>query len=117
MKINIGTLVGSNEALKELASAKLPAATAMRVALVIKDTRAPMEAFETAYNQLLTQVGKEREDAPGRYDIVDRERYATESQELLAQEVDVPLDEKISNLGSAELKPATVLALDWLIKV
>lgn len=117
MKVTISQLVAADAALAELREAKLPAVTAMQVVLVINAIKTPMQAFQEAYNKLIADTGKPREDDPSRYDVTDITKYRSESQDLMAQEVDISLDKKIANLGSAELKPSTILALDWLIDV
>jgi hypothetical protein len=89
----------------------------MKVALVVQAIQPAIKAFEDSYNKLLAECGKPREDNPKQFDIVDTERFKTEVAELAAQEIDIPLDDKLSNLGSAEVKPATLLALDWMIKL
>lgn len=117
MKIKISQLIAADAALAELRDARLPAATALRVALVVNATQAPLQAFQDAYNKLIAVTGRQREDDKTRYDVVDVNTYKTESQELLDQEVDIPLERKITNLGSAELRPSTILSLDWLIDI
>lgn len=117
MKIEVGKLVESINALKELADTSLPAATSMKVALVLSESAQPMKAFEEAYNKLLREVGQPQTDNPGKYDIIDQERFVRETEELFKQEIHLSLEEKITNLGSASIKPATLLALNWLIKV
>jgi hypothetical protein len=117
MKVEIGTLVDSYKALQELADISLPAATSMQVALLLSEAAQPMKAFQDAYNRLLQEVGVPKEGEPGKYDIKDQKRYSQEVEELIKQEVTFSLDDKLSNLGSACVKPATLLALNWLIKV
>lgn len=117
MKITTEQLINSDAAMAELKDAKLPAATAMRVAVIMNAAQAPMKAFQDAYNDLLVRTGKPREEEPGKFDVVNPEQFRQESQELLAQVVELPGDTKITNLGSAELKPSTLLALSWLIEL
>lgn len=112
MKITMQTLVGSFDALKELSEAKLPAASALRVALLMKQFAAPLEEFQNTYNKLIQECGEKNDS--GTFDIKDRDRFVRESGELLAVEVTVP-DDKLKSLGSAEMKPSSLLALDWLI--
>jgi hypothetical protein len=117
MKVQIGKLVESFTALKELSEVSLPAATSMKVALVMSEAMQPMKAFEDAYNRLLREVGTPQADKPGTFDIKDQERFMQETNELFAQEIELSLEEKLTNLGSASIKPATLLALSWLVKV
>ena len=115
MKITTQQLINSDTALAELRDAKLPAASAMRVAMVVTAIQPAMKAFQDAYNALIAETGTPRPDEPGKFDVVDQERYRSEMQDLLAQEVEIPGDAKVKHLGSAELKPSTLLALTWLI--
>lgn len=118
MKVKVGQLVDSAEAMRELSASKLPAAVSMRVAMIMRAAQPALDAYQAAYNTLLPQCGEERSDAPGRYDIKDQARFAKEVGELQAVEVDVPLEQKLSveKLGSAELTPQTLFSLDWLIQ-
>lgn len=117
MKVKIEDVVNSSNHLQYLLNATLPAATALKVALVVQAVQPAIKAFEDSYNKLLAACGKPHDDDPTKFDIVDAERFRSELVDLTAQEIEIPLDAKLTHLGSAELKPATLLALTWLIQV
>lgn len=119
MKVKVKQLVDATEAMKELSGAKLPAATSYRVAMVIRAAQPALDSFQQAFNELLPQVGQEREDAKGKYDIKDAERFAKEVLELQDVEIDLPLEKKLTvdQLGAAELTPQTLYSLEWLVQL
>lgn len=118
MKVTLGKLVNSTVALQELSNSKLPAPLALRVALVMQSSRAPLEAFQTTYNDLLAEVGEPIKEEPGKFNIKDTERFNRESSDMLAHEVDIPGEMiDVAALGNVEIKPAGLLTLSWLIKL
>lgn len=117
MKVIVKKVRESENALKELTSMKMTAATAMRISLLMKSLQPAMQSFATAYDALLAEVGQPIAGT-NEFKIKPegRERFVKESEEILNMEIEVhgePIP--IAAFGNAEITPASLSALDWLI--
>lgn len=119
MNVTLGQLRASAAALKELSEARVPAATAMRIALILRVVQPVLHASDGVLNALLIKYGSPIEGQPGKFQIPEGRvpDFRAEEAEALAEVVDVPLPEliKVERLGSIEIQPAALAALGWMI--
>jgi hypothetical protein len=117
MKVSVDQLQNSAEALSELAKVQFPAAIAFRIAHVLGAIKGPLEAFSTARASLLRSVGTPDETNPDVFKINDEAKWKEEMTALLAQEVEIAVEDiKIDQLGDAKLEPRVLYQLMWLFK-
>lgn len=114
MKVKLQELLEAMEALNTLSGKSLSAATAFKVARVASALKQPVADFDAVRQKLLQEVGERVNDQ--QWKINDKERWEREISELLAQEIDLP-DEKltVSDFGSENVEPKTLMQLSWFI--
>lgn len=118
MKITTSKLRDSIKALQQLSETRLPAPAALRVALALRSLQGPIEAFDATWNALLKDCGTTVAEGSFRYKIKEehQERFTKEAKALLEQELEIAVEPiPLELFGSAEITPAMLLTLDWLI--
>lgn len=118
MKVRLGDILAGADALGRLADTALPAVTAFKVARITNALKQPLLDYETARAALLKQVGKPSPENPEVFKIEDQARWATELQQLLDHEVEVP-DERFSpeDFGGANIEPKLLMQLGWCVNL
>jgi hypothetical protein len=117
MKLTLGVLQDSAEALNGIGQVKLPAPISYRLARILKAVKEPLTTLDETKQKLLDEVGTPDLDKPGMYKINDGPRWQSEIKALMEQEVEVevvPL--KLADFGDAEVEARWFAALDWCIK-
>lgn len=119
MKVPAKILFESDEALAELKSARLPAIAALRVAIAIADILPKLRAVVEARAALVAASGTPVANEPGQFAITDMEKFKTDLDALLSEEIDLPnvgllpvsllLGDKVS------ISAGALVSLKWLI--
>lgn len=120
MIVSNGELVTANRALNELAEERLPVAGALRVRRLLREVRAHLEDVDAVIAQIVDRHGVRGEDgeieqpSPGMVLLSDEGQ--AEYAALLAQEAEIEHGLRVSDLGSIDVKAATLLALGSLLE-
>ena len=120
MKVKIEKVVGSTEALRELARAQVGAILAFRIARLLHALEEPVAAFEAGRKKAVEQYANAEDLAKGgSVRLRDPELFQKALRDLLDVEVEIS-GEKIPE-GSLihpeiRLSAGTVLMLEWLIE-
>ena len=117
-------LIAASTALAELAQQRLPVVGALRVQKVIKAVQGHLDDAEVVRKQLLDRHA--RKDKHGElacddqgnatFDDDGMERFRSDYVELMGQQVEIEHGIRVSDLGSIEIAPATLLALGALLE-
>lgn len=121
MKIKIGQLVASTQeingqsSLGTLLLQKLPIRTTFKLRQVAKELSKELDTYNQTRIALLERVGT---PDGGNYKINpdQQEEFNTEFGVLLQQEIEVPLEDKITVPDSIELSVQDLSNLDWLVQ-
>ena len=112
IKITLSQVMGSIEALNELISVPMPAVTAFnvrKIASAVEEERKTISETIQGRRESLLEDDKN----PSEEDITTLNK---EIEELLSSEVELKANKiNITDLGAANIKPRTLMALDWLI--
>lgn len=115
MKTTLNNLVNSSGALSTLVEMKLPAKLAYRLARLGKQVGDELELFNKQRVALLEKYG-EKEGEQYRLKPETQEGFQAEYAELLGEEVELPdITVKVDEIPDS-IRPADLMALDWLIK-
>lgn len=122
MKVKLGDLVNSEQALAELAQADVSARMSFTLSLVLKEVSNHLDAKRSAHQKLLEKFGTPREKQPGFFDINPecRAEFDKEFKELLNTEVSLIGIGKIRvsaiEAEGVKFSGQEMLALAWLLK-
>ena len=112
LTVTLRTILNSIEALNELINVPVPAKTSFgirKIAQAVEDERAKVTESVQARRAELFKDGKTPSED-------EMKELNAEIEELLNTEVTVKGQRvHVSELGTASVKPATLLALDWLV--
>ena len=116
MKLTLRQLSQSLGALQELAQVQFPAKVSYRLSRVVTSAQAELETLQKAHLELIKKHGAVENE--GKFEVPPDQlsAFIPEYDELLAEEVSVwgdPID--VSLLGDAEIAPAVLAPLSWLI--
>ena len=118
MKIKLGTLVNSKEALSKLIndSGKIPTEKAWKLAKAIRKIEGELEDYEKVRIAKIKEYGKENEDGSVRVEEKKMQSFQDDLNQILTKEIEIDMpDITAKDLGDKiELK--VILNLDWLIK-
>lgn len=117
MKVSFGNLHNSREALPILASTKLPMPASYRIGRVLTSSVPELEVFHKAHVALLEKHGAVADEA-GKMDCPKENlvAFTADFNLLLNEECELwgdPIHPDL--LGSAEIEPAVLATLSWLI--
>lgn len=115
--MNLATLVQITPALQALAGTKLPSKTAYRIAKCINLITPELKLFEEHRLKLAEEHGTRSEDGT-QYQFANgaAEAFSAALQTLLDEEVAITLPTiSPDDLGSAEIEPSHLAALDGII--
>lgn len=119
LKVKLGHLVDSEEALAELAHTRLPLSVKLKLNQVVREVMPHIRDFHELNNKALAEYGVPREDDPRIYDIKPefQRQYSEERTNALRSDVTLNGIGKIraSMLGNVELE-SDIWLLRWLIK-
>jgi hypothetical protein len=112
IKLTIGELLDSVSAMQALLEVPMPAATAFKVKMIAKQMN---EAIEPA-REAIEERRQEYIDDENQLKPDKREEWEAEIEELVTDEIVLRGETvNISALGTAEIRPTVLFALDWLI--
>lgn len=116
LKVKAGELYLSQAALYELMGKDLPNRSAMLLRRVIKRVEPDIKVFDEQRLKVAAKYGKAAEDG-NTYNIEKEniEKFNAELAELGEEEFSYEGLDQLVDLGNAEVKTATLIALNWLI--
>ena len=126
MKITNQQVFDSIGALQELMGTSLPITLSFKLSKVAKDMDPIIKSIEELRKKSIDKYTEKDddgnpmtiEDQPGMVKITDPDALSADLEELFGIEVDVNVDTiEFSSFEASDvnIKPATLLALDWLI--
>ena len=106
--VNVGQMLDSIPALKELVEAKISVVAGYQIARITAVINEELKSFVDAKNSMIEKFDLE--------DELEKAEAEAEMKKLLAVEIDLPFEQlKIESLGpEAVLKPKVLMALDFL---
>jgi len=121
MKVKLGQIAGSVEALNKVAQQPMKATASFQVAKNLKSLSDELAAYEQSRGDLIRKYGKEnKEDNSFAVDpnSSDFEKFQKEFSDLLSVEVDLENFKKIklSELSDCELTPQDITNIEFAIE-
>jgi len=121
MKVKLGQIAGSVEALNKVAKQPMKATASFQVAKNLKSLSDELAAYEQSRGDLIRKYGKEnKEDNSFAVDpsSSDFEKFQKEFSDLLSVEVDLENFKKIklSELSDCELTPQDITNIEFAIE-
>ena len=121
MKVKLGQIAGSVEALNKVAQQPMKATASYQVAKNLKSLSDELAAYEQSRGDLIRKYGKEnKEDNSFSVDpnSSDFEKFQKEFSDLLSVEVDLENFKKIklSELSDCELTPQDITNIEFAIE-
>lgn len=121
MKVKLGQIAGSVEALNKVAQQPMKATASFQVAKNLKSLSDELAAYEQSRGDLIRKYGKEnKEDNSFSVDpnSSDFEKFQKEFSDLLSVEVDLENFKKIklSELSDCELTPQDITNIEFAIE-
>jgi hypothetical protein len=115
MNVQLIKIVSSVEVMKKLANLKFSAKVAFKMSKLLKFVQEQVSAFEDARKVLFEKYGKQ---VPDGVQILEehREAFFKEQMELLEMMVTCSETFTIDDFENAELTPAEIIQIDWLIE-
>ena len=117
MRIRLSQIMSSQDAIKTLASQKLPVRTAYKIQKNLRLLEPEVSNFEKIRSQLIMEkYGEEEEGSNGSYKVPpeNMKDYLKELNQLLDLEVTVDI-QKVTLPENFEMLVSDVYALDWMI--
>ena len=118
MKVKLDQMLNSVEALAELTSTKLPSKPAYRVARITNKIEAELKLFNEQRSKIVLELGTPSEENEDQFTFTPENsiKFNEQISDLLNEEVEIDVPTiSINELGSAEIKPATMMILDWML--
>lgn len=130
MKLKLSAIYDSAQPLSDLLAIELPASGALLLSRTAKKVQAEIDTANETQRKLIERYTKKLEDGtpvrPTDADgkpiedqvvLTDPAAFSAERKALFETEIELDISAiDIKNLGDAKLKPATLVALDWLFK-
>tara|TARA_R100001244_G_scaffold25113_2_gene25464 strand:+ start:116464 stop:116835 length:372 start_codon:yes stop_codon:yes gene_type:complete len=122
VKVTNRQLVGSAEAFKNLIGLKMPIKASFKLAKIVRIVEEELTDYKTALKSLqLKHAIKGEDDEPviieNQYVFEDVAKFNAEYAELLGFEVSLDIEQiSLEDLGDAEIEPAHLVSLLWLLK-
>ena len=118
ISVTLKQIAESVPAFREIVQLPVPATVAYRLAKISKAVEAEYLNYEATRTALCARFGALREDGLA-YEIPTEKvaDFNREMEELHAVTIELPFESiALASLGeNSEIKPATLMALDWLI--
>jgi hypothetical protein len=130
MKLKLSALFDSIQPLGELVGMELPASGALLLSRTAKKVQTEIDTANETRKKLVDKYTQKNEDGNVQHPvdkdgkpiedqvvITDPALFNKELTELFSTEIDLDVSAiDIKNLGDVHVKPATLIALDWLFK-
>jgi len=114
MKIELGKVVSSKEALIKIAQLPMKAKMSFRVAKAIKQIELIYDTYAETRNNRMKKYQENGEIKPG---DKNWDNFIAEMEEVLGEEIDIDITKiPISSIADISLTPSELVNLDWLIK-
>jgi len=118
MKVAIGKIADSADALKELGKLQLVAKSSLRIARIIRTVQPELELHDAQRIACAKQYGT-LDEAKNLYMFKPdaAQKFADEMTELGKTEIEIAIEKlTIADLEGAKVSPLMLVALDWLIE-
>lgn len=130
MKLKLSQVFDSVQALSELVAIELPASGSLLISRTAKKVQAEVDTANETRKKLVDKFTKKTEDGAAvrpvdkdgkpiedQVVITDPAAFSEELKSLFDTEIELDVSAiDVKNLGDAKVKPAILIALDWLFK-
>ena len=120
MQLTNGEIFNAKEPLAQLAKQQFPVKTSLALVKLIQELNTHLAPLEEVRNKLVMTYGTQDPKTPTAYNVTPGdekwEEFAQQLNELFAMEVELKT-EPVTLPDTLEIAPATILAIEKLIKI
>lgn len=115
--LSVEQIVNSLDALTAIADENLPIKTAITISKTIKEVNEILNVFNDKKKKLFDKYGEENKEAEGMVIKSENiEEFNVQYTDLIKEEIDVDFTKvSVDDLGDINVKPSTLIVLEWFI--